>query len=236
MQHVSKSRRTAQEENEMQVIYDDKPAPNISRLRNQFLKWSSLGGVVGPILFVVTFTVAGFLRPGYSPVYQAVSDLGVGDNGWILNASLVILGLLISGFAISFYRTVRPEAGPALRFVIALLIALVGVGFALAGIFPETTPMHWVLSAPLVFLGAPLAFFTSGLLLRDDRAWRGWAIYSLIASLATVVLIPILFYTFSPSTPPSAQVGGLMERVVFIEILAWYVAFGWRLFRAQTED
>jgi hypothetical protein len=31
-------------------------------------------------------------------------------------------------------------------------------------------------------------------------------------------------------------VGGLMERVVFIEILAWYVAFGWRLFRAQTED
>ena len=220
----------------MQVIYDNKPTPNISRLWNQFLKWSSFGGVVGPILFVVTFTVAGFLRPGYSPVYQAVSDLGVGDNGWILNASLVILGLLMIGFAISFYRTVRTEASPALRFVSALLIALVGVGFALAGIFPETTPMHWVVGAPLVFLGAPLAFLLTGLLLRGDRAWRGWTVYSLIASLATVVLVAILFYTFTPSTPPTAQVGGLMERVVFIEILAWYVAFGWRLFRAQTED
>lgn len=232
---TSETIRIRKEENEMQVIYDDKPAPNISRLWNQFLKWSSFGGVVGPILFVVTFTVAGFFRPGYSPVYQAVSDLGVGDNGWILNASLVILGLLMSGFAISFYRTVRPEASPALRFVTALLIALVGVGFALAGIFPETTPMHWVVSAPLVFLGAPLAFLLTGLLLRGDRAWRGWAIYSLIASLATVVLVPILFYTFSPSTPPTAQVGGLMERVVFIEIFAWYVAFGWRQFRAQKE-
>jgi hypothetical membrane protein len=220
----------------MQVSYDNKPTPNISRLWNQFLKWSSFGGVVGPILFVVTFTIAGFLRPGYSPVYQAVSNLGVGDNGWILNASLVILGLLMIGFAISFYRTVRPEASPVLRFVIALLIALVGVGFALAGIFPETTPMHWVVSAPLVFLGAPLAFLYTGLLLRGDRTWRGWAVYSLIASLATVVLVAILFYTFSPSTPPPAQVGGLMERVFFVEILAWYVAFGWRLFRAQTED
>lgn len=219
----------------MRVIYDDKPTPNIRRLWNQFLRWSSFGGVVGPILFVVTFTVAGFLRPGYSSVYQAVSDLGVGDNGWILNASLVILGLLMSAFAISFYRTARPEASPVLRFVCALLISLVGVGFALAGIFPETTPMHWVVGAPLVFLGAPLVFLLTGLLLRGDRAWRGWAVYSLIASLATVALVAILFYTFSPSTPPTAQVGGLMERVVFIEILAWYVAFGWRLFRAKTE-
>src|SRR5574341_1052822 len=218
------------------MSHENKLIPSTSRLWNQFLKWSSFGGVVGPIQFVVTFTVTGFLRPGYSPVYQAVSDLGVGDNGWILNASLVILGLLMIGLATSFYRTVRPEAGPALRFVSALLIALVSVGFALAGIFPETTPMHWAVSAPLVFLGAPLAFLLIGLLLRGDRVWRGWAAYSLIASLSTVVLVAIMFYTFSPSTPPSAKVGGLMERVVFIDILAWYVVFGWRLFRAKTED
>jgi hypothetical protein len=27
-----------------------------------------------------------------------------------------------------------------------------------------------------------------------------------------------------------------MERVVFIEILAWYVAVGWRLFRGLPKD
>jgi len=72
---------------------------------------------VGPVLFVLTFTVAGRLRPGYSPVDQAVSDLGVSDNGLMLNGSLVILGLSLVGFAIGFYRTIRPPASTAFRFM-----------------------------------------------------------------------------------------------------------------------
>jgi hypothetical membrane protein len=197
----------------------------------QLDRWLALGGVLGPVLFVLTFTIAGLLRPGYSPVTQAISDLGVGDNGWILNGSLLILGLLLVGFAISFYRIVRSETSAAFRLVCALLIAIVGVGYVVAGIFPETTPIHWLVGATCVYVGAVLAFLLTGLLLRGAPAWRGWAVYSLIASLATVVLVAITFYTFSPSTPPSARLGGLMERVLFIEILAWYVAFGWRLFR-----
>ncbi|HLO32349.1 MAG TPA: DUF998 domain-containing protein [Anaerolineales bacterium] len=205
---------------------------------NQTARWLALGGVVGPILFVMIFTLVGFLRPGYSSTSQAISDLGVGNNGWILNTSLIILGLLIVGFAFSFYRMVRTEASTALRIVCALLIAIVGVGYAVAGIFPETTPVHWIVGATSVYLGAVLAFLLAGLLLRVDPEWRGWAVYSLISSLATVVLIAITFYVFSldylPSTPPTARLGGLMERILFLEIFAWYVVFGWRLFHAQT--
>jgi hypothetical membrane protein len=40
-------------------------------------RWLALGGVAGPLLFVLAFTVAGMLRPGYSPVDQAISDLGI---------------------------------------------------------------------------------------------------------------------------------------------------------------
>jgi hypothetical protein len=57
-------------------------------------------------------------------------------------------------------------------------------------------------------LGAALAFLVTGFLLRGERAWQGWAVYWLIASLATVVLVAITIYTFSPSTPPTAQLGG----------------------------
>jgi hypothetical membrane protein len=199
----------------------------------QLDRWLALGGVIGPVFFVLTFTIAGLLRPGYSPIIQAISDLGVGDNGWIVNGSLVILGLLLVGFAISFYRSVRPEASAAFRLVCALLISIVGIGYAVAGIFPETTPIHWLVGATCVYVGAVLAFFLTGLLLRGDPAWRGWAVYSFIAGLATVVLVAITFYTFSPNTPATMRLGGLMERVLFIEILAWYVAFGWRLFRGS---
>jgi len=74
-------------------------------------------GFVGPVLFVLTFTVAGLLRASYSPVDQAVSDLGVGDHGWMLNRCLVILGLSLVGFAIGFYQTIRPPASTAFRFM-----------------------------------------------------------------------------------------------------------------------
>ncbi len=46
--------------------------------RNLTARWLALARVVGPILFVGVFTLAGFLRPGYSPIHQAISDLGVG--------------------------------------------------------------------------------------------------------------------------------------------------------------
>jgi hypothetical membrane protein len=83
----------------------------------------------------------------------------------------------------------------------------VGLGYVVAGIFPETTPIHRVVGATCVYLGAAVAFLVTGFLLRSDPAWRGWAVYSWIASLATLVLVAITFYTFSPSTPPTARVG-----------------------------
>jgi hypothetical protein len=62
---------------------------------------------------------------------------------------------------------------------------------------------------------------------------------TLLASLATLVGVGLTFSTFSSyhtSGPsPVGQYGGLMERVLFIEILAWYAAVGWRLFRATGQ-
>jgi hypothetical protein len=52
----------------------------------------------------------------------------------------------------------------------------------------------------------------------------------LIGSLLTLVLVVITFWAFTPgSSLASLKLGGLMERVVQIEVEAWYVALGWRL-------
>jgi hypothetical membrane protein len=177
--------------------------------------------------------------------WQAISDLGIGENAWLLNGSLVILGVALVAFTLSFYHSMRPLAGRAFRLVCAVLLASVGVGFAVAGIFDETNPLHWQLGAPLVYGGAAFGFLVAGLLLRRDPAWRGWGNFSLLASLTTIVLIGLTFYTFasytySPDSPGTAaaegQLAGFMERVLFIEILAWYVVFGWRLFRAPPTE
>jgi hypothetical membrane protein len=132
-------------------------------------RWLALGGLVGPILFTLTYTVAGLLRPGYSPADQAISDLGAGEDAWMLNGSLILLGLSLVGF----YRTIRPPASTAFRLATAALLAGVGIGYAVAGIFDETDPLHWQLGAPLVYGGATFGFLLAGLLLR--REGRGAA-------------------------------------------------------------
>jgi hypothetical protein len=48
----------------------------------------------------------------------------------------------------------------------------------------------------------------------------------------TLVLAVLFFMTFTP-TPEGARTGvaGLMERILIVQVLAWYVAMGWLAFR-----
>jgi hypothetical protein len=66
---------------------------------------------------------------------------------------------------------------------------------------------------------------------RRVSGWHGYGWYSLIAALVKLVLVAVEFWAFTPGTPLApARVGGLLERVLSVEMLAWYVVFGWRLF------
>ncbi|HLJ81078.1 MAG TPA: DUF998 domain-containing protein [Ktedonobacterales bacterium] len=205
---------------------------------DQLTRWLALGGVVGPVLFVVAFIAGGVIRPGYSPIHQAASDLGVGSNPWLLNVPLVLLGVLLAAFATSFFRGLRPALSRTWRWICAVLLACTGLGFADAGIFteaPATVALHWMVGMSLLVLGSVVGFLVTGLALRRDTQWRTWSTYSLVTSLVTLVLIAVLFWVWTPGTPLAPlNLGGLMERVLFIEILAWYVAFGWRLFRGAS--
>jgi len=108
------------------------------------------------------------------------------------------------------------------RWVGAVLLGLRGLANVTTAIFtdaPATVAIH------------SLATLVIGLGLRRTSQWRGWGTYSLVAALVTLVLVAVEFWAFRPGTPLApAQVGGLLERVLSVETLAWYVVFGWRLF------
>jgi hypothetical membrane protein len=205
----------------------------------QATRWLALGGVVGPLLFVGTYTLAGVLRPGYSPLRQTISDLGVGSNAWLVDAGLVINGLLLLGFTVSFAWCMRSGLGRGWRWPGSVLLALHGLGLGIAGIFteaPATLSIHWLVGANLAFFGPVAAFLVVGLALRRAALWRGWGIYTLITSGATLLLVAALFWSLTPgSLVAPLGLGGLMERLLFIEIEAWYAAFGVRLFVSAGE-
>src|SRR5262245_48227438 len=175
-------------------------------------------------MFLVAFTVAGFIRPGYSQIHQAVSDLGVGSNPWLLNLPLIALGPLLTAFVVGFFQSLGPALGDRWRWICTVLVLLPGLGLAWAGIFteaPATVLLHWVVGNTLITIGSVVGFLVTGLRLRRLAEWRGWGTYSIMASamtLAIIVLEDALWTT---------GIGGLLERLLFLEMLAWYAAFGW---------
>ena len=76
-------------------------------VRNRLTRLFIVAGVIGSILSMLVITLDGLLRPGYSPLYQMISDLGVGKNAWLLNSNLVVSGFLIMLFAIGFSQAMR---------------------------------------------------------------------------------------------------------------------------------
>ena len=207
-------------------------------------KWTGLVTVIGSIGLLALFTVLGFLRPGYSPVRQAISDLGIGPLAWALNAGLIITGVLLIGFALALTQDAMfPVANPGWRWLLGVLLEAQGLGLIIAGAFPEPEPTHWLVGAPSFFIGSVIGFLAAGGLLWRVRGWRGFSIYSLIAGCIGLVLVLFQNLAFAAqygqmtgSPLAAVPVGGLAERLVFLNILAWYSVAGWRLFRDQADD
>ncbi len=208
------------------------------RQRNQFVRWIGLAVLVFSFLFVLLFSIAGFLRPGYSPIHQTISDLGVGQLAWLVDVPLVVMGLLMIALAVGFFQAAQSVVSSSWRWICAVLVALPGLGLATSGIFteaPSTLLVHFLVGAVLGLYFPVLTFFVVGIQLVCNREWRGYGIYSLLAGLVIVALIGFLQVAFTPGTPLARLgLGGLAERMDLIGILVWYDVIGWRFYRNRT--
>src|SRR5262249_40431714 len=114
-------------------------------------KWSLslrllvLAGIVGPILFVLVFTIDGLLTPDYSPLSQSVSSLGAdGPNAWIQDSNFVVFGLLLIAFAVGFWKIMQEVLSREKLRASTLLLVLTGVGLVNDGFFTQgsVTTLH----------------------------------------------------------------------------------------------
>jgi hypothetical protein len=79
-----------------------------------------------------------------------------------------------------------------------------------------------------------LSFLIVGLLLRRVPRWRRFGSWLLLGSPLTLALLVLYFITFLP-TAEGAKTGvaGLTERILVMEVHAWFVALGWLVFRRE---
>ena len=203
--------------------------------RDRTTRWLFLAGVAGPLLFVLVFLVEGALRPGYDPATTFVSQLSLGDRGWIQIASLLVSGALILAFAVGLRRAL--DSGPGSRWG-PVMVAVVGLGLVIAGIFPTdpaqgyppgtppgpTSSYSWrggihLVGALFVFGGLPIAAFVFARRFRaiGDGAW---AIYSLVTGVA----MPAVFVAASAGANGSAGLAGVagwLQRASIVIGFAW---------------
>jgi hypothetical protein len=206
--------------------------------------WLALGAVAGPVLFTLGWLVLGLISPGYtmwgtriapySTISQPLSGLGLGPTGPFMNAIFIVSGLLILVGAFGVFRAI-PELGPAARWIGTAVFALPGLGSVMDGIF---TLEHFFLH----FVGFGLALTTvvgfpvTGYLLRRVPGWRGFGSWLIVAGPVTLALTVLYFATFTPTIEGIQHgVAGLTERILVLELQAWYVAIGWLVFRRRGQ-
>jgi len=199
----------------------------------------ALGAAAGPAVFTLTWLVLGFVSRGYtawgvyvpySPIHQGVSGLGLGETAPYMNAAFIVNGLLtLAGIAAIFAGI--PELGRTARRVCIAMLALPAIGSIVDGIF--TLESFWLhnLGFALV-LSTAAGFPVVGFVLRRLPAWRRLGTALIAAGPLTLLLAVAYFMSFTPTVAGATTgIAGITERLLILEIQAWYVALAWTFTR-----
>lgn len=176
-------------------------------------------GTFGGLLFTAVYLTEGVARPGYDGWAQAISALSLGPGGWLQQVNFIVFGALTLCAAFGWRQALRPGVSATL---FPLLEAITGLSLIVAGFFSQdpdgypagavatATSMHGAIHLTFSFVSITALAVGRFVLARRfaaEPAWRGWAAYSAITGVLTVVFIA-LFGATAGHAP-----AGLFERL-----------------------
>ncbi len=187
-------------------------------------------GLIGPVFFIVSFSVQGIFKEDYSVLRYPISSLAIGQNGWVQVVSFLITGLLIFLFAVGVYQKLNNR-------LIAVLLGLVALGLIASGIFttdpvygyPADEPfiyreftlhgkLHTLFSL-LVFINIPVTCFIMGKYFHSLKKMQ-WKYYSVSTGIAMLLLFLLTGVAFNQLWGLGA-VAGLLQRLCVISGFVW---------------
>lgn len=181
----------------------------------QWIKLAARAGMIGPFIFgivLISLTILKFdfllsigWHPFRAPTLDWPSGLALGDYGWVMTVTFILMGFMMIVFA-SGLRLGLPPVRPAL--IGTVLISLAGLG--LIGLASTTDPTlttitrtwHGLLhDASFVLVGLTLmpGMIFLGFAFRDSNDWNDLSLYTWITvalALPTFFLKGAAFYVF----------------------------------------
>jgi hypothetical membrane protein len=201
-----------------------------------------LCGIAAAVLYVGTVILGGLLRPGYSHVSMAISELVAegAPNRTLLSASFLVYNILVSLFGMGLVLKVNRYAhGRVTGTIGSLTLVAVGVaGILMELAFPQepggtattfTGIMHFVM-AGVASLGTMVAILILAFWFRSVPELKSYFAYSIIS-------VAVVFASGGMSAAAIAYHSpffGLVERITILTFIAWMFVIGRKI--AQLEE
>lgn len=198
--------------------------PPVRGTNERAIRLLLLCGVLAPPLLVLFLISAGLVTPDFSFLSEPMSQLGARGNAHpeVMNAGLILCGLLINGFAYGLYW--RLGRGVIARTV-WLLLAIDGIGVLLSGVFQTdskaldlaSTPEGWLHSifAQVAFFALLIGILLFARVVYRKPAWRGSTRMSLAVFGLNFVLVVVFL------TGWAEPVDGVLQLSFFGISLVW---------------
>lgn len=198
-------------------------------------------GIIAGPLYVITGLIQMLIRPGFDITRHDLSQMSIGDLGWIQIGNFLVTGLLTVAGAVGMRRALARRGGRG-RTWGPLLVGVYGLGLIGAGFFsadpargfpPGTPPgaatitghglLHFI-SGGVGFLCLIAACFMFARRFASLKR-SGWAIYSAITG--------ILYFAAFAGIASGSQQGGTILTLVTLAFTA-AVVLGWAWVSAMS--
>jgi len=187
-----------------------------------------VAGFAAPVVLTVAIVLAGHFEPGYSHIFQYVSELGAAGAKHQKSfnyGGLFLSGLLTFLFAIGLYVRVKPRAS---LIASGVFVAVAGFGRLVAGLSPcdagcviENMSMPALIHAIVGFFALTSGALAALFLAIGLKGGRQGGLFWLSVGLgfAALVLVIILF-GFGKGLPYL----GVIQRLILAAFYVWVVA------------
>jgi hypothetical protein len=201
-----------------------------------------LSGVGAAIIYLGTVVLGGLLRPGYSHLSMAISELVANGapNRTLLSSLFLSYNVLTSLFGIGLLLQMKSQLqGQVTGSVGSLALVTVGMaGVLMEVVFPQepggtaTTfagTMHFVM-AGVASLGTMVAILTLAFWFKNVPELKGYAAFSTIS-------VTVVFVSGGLTAAAMANhslLFGLIERITILTFILWMFIIGRKM--AQREE
>ncbi|MCL2153419.1 MAG: DUF998 domain-containing protein [Oscillospiraceae bacterium] len=197
-------------------------------------------GMLGPVLFTLSFTINGLLRSDYNPVRMYISELSIGPQGWIQIISFIFLGICVMLFSLglkSYFSTGRASRSSPILFMIIAICYFLSGPFVTdpMSMFDNQQTIHGILHGifgAIVFSLSAVVCFVLWRRFRIEGKNKALEIYSLLSGVGMVILI-ILMKIGQTQKGLLNDWAGVIQRCCLIISYAWIFIISFKLRKSQ---